>query len=175
MVYSRLIEGCGPYLYKSVRKEQKVLSIYLGPGGKKKAKLYTTPPSRGPLDQYKTKEETVNPFATNAQIQVKPEKPKLHIEHKTREETRLTHLERMHLYAFAQKNGIDRAEIDHKISYEENKEYLETLAQNKGMTKDEIGLTQEQSAKWAGAYQDYKQSLKEDPEIEQKWKDYFTE
>jgi hypothetical protein len=174
MVYSRLVEGYGPYLYKSVRKDQKVLSIYLGPGGAKKARSYTTSISKGQLDKY-SKVETVNPLtASTAPIgKSKIDKPKIKIEHKGKDKTVLTHLERMHLYAFVKKHGIDRAEIDHKVSYEENKEYLDTLAQNKGMTNRDIEMTDDQSKHWAGAYQDWKASFKDNPEMEGKYSDYF--
>jgi len=173
MVYSRLVEGYGPYLYRSVRKGQSVLSVYIGPGNKKAAKNYTThAPSKGALDLFKPR----TPAPTlKAQERPEPEKPKLKIEKKGKGETVLTHLERMHLYAFAHKNGIDRAEIDHKVSYEENKEYLETLAQQKGHSRRDIELSEQQAEHWAGAYQEYKQKLKEDKKLEELYNDYAAD
>lgn len=175
MVYSRLVDGYGPYLYRSVRKGQSVLSIYIGPGNKKKAASYTTPgPSTGALDKFKPQPQTTQHTHTLKPQESRPEKPKIKIEHKEKGQTILTHLERMHLYAFCQKNGIDRAEIDHKVSYEENKEYLETLAQHKGHTSRDIELSEQQAAHWAGRYQEFKEQLKEDKDLEKLYKDYIS-
>lgn len=99
-------------------------------------------------------------------------KPKIMVEHKTKEDTNMTYLERAHLFALAKKFDIDRAEIDHKLSYDENKEYLEQLARrNASNTQNDLDRASVEADKWAGAYQDFMNKVSEDDE---QWKNYFS-
>jgi hypothetical protein len=165
MVYSRLVEGFGPYLYKSERTGETVKSIYLGIDHTRTRKPlnYTTLNDKRFKDQ-----DRAAPGLGSGPIEApKPEKPKLHIEHKTKEETNLTYIERAHLYALAKKYDIDRAEIDHKISYDENKEILSKMAKENAQDQQKAELEAEQ---YKGAYKDFIKNVEEDSE---KWKDYF--
>jgi len=173
MVYSRLVDSYGPYLYRSVREGETIKSIYLGPDKThtRKPLSYTTLTDKRFKDQDKPKAAGL----VSGPIEPpKKEKPKLHIEHKTKEETNLTYLERAHLYALAKKYRIDKAEIDHKISYEENKEYLDTLAKQNAISNRNADFDQEreklEADQWKGTYKDFIQDVEEDSD---KWKDYF--
>lgn len=116
-------------------------------------------------------QETVNPFANGQPIVYKAEKPKIKVEHKTKEETKMTYLERAHLLALTKKYGIDRAEIDHRLSYDENKEYLERIASaNASNSQTEMDRASIEADKWAGAYKEFMNTVSEDDE---RWKDYF--
>lgn len=81
-------------------------------------------------------------------------------------------MERAHLLKFCKENDIDRAEIDHKISYEENKEYLDQLAARNGMSNEDKRREDRDFEKWKGAYSDFMQKVS-DEENEQ-WKDYLS-
>jgi len=170
MVYSRYVNVYGPYLYRSEREGETVHSIYLGPGarpiretGPHAANTYTT------IDKFKDQDQT-NPLIGPGPQAPKPKKKKLVIEHKTKEETKLTYLERAHLYALCKKYDIDHAEIDHKISYEENKDYLDRLAKENSYSQEDRQKAELEAETWKGAYKDFMEDLSEDSE---KWKDYF--
>lgn len=160
MVYSRLVNGYGPYLYESQREGQVVHSVYVGKGAnavtnQSSLKSYTTQPSPtlgGPGSGKERKKRTVK------------------IEHITQENTKLTYLERAHLLNFCKKYDIDRAEIDYKVSYDENKEYLDGLAKQNSASNEDIKKQEIESEQWAGEYKDFLENVSEDSE---KWRDYF--
>jgi hypothetical protein len=158
VVYSRLVNGSGPYLYRSEREGQVVHSIYVGKGAnavtnQSSLKTYTT--NQGPALGGPGKER---------------KKKTVKIEHITQENTKLTYLERAHLINFCKKYEIDRAEIDYKVSYEENKEYLDTLAKQNSASSEDIRKQEIESEQWAGEYKDFLENVSEDSE---KWRDYF--
>lgn len=106
-------------------------------------------------------------------VKVKSEKPKVKVEHKTAKDTKMTYLERAHLLALAKKYGVDRAEIDHKLSYGENKEYLSGLAKlgDVSGSGDVLAVSDLDAAEWTGKYKDFMDEVSEDSE---RWKDYFN-
>jgi hypothetical protein len=178
MVYSRYVEKYGPYLYRSKREGETVKSIYVGKGANTQTTQANLTPHIKKEPEHKTemtsnKDKDVNPFAapTNKPLEPpKPEKKKIQVEHKTKEETNLTYLERAHLLAYAKKYNIDRAEIDHKLSYEENKIYLDQLAKENSISQDDKNRADLEVKEWSGKYKDFLDDVKEDSE---KWKDYF--
>jgi hypothetical protein len=103
-------------------------------------------------------------------INYAPKKEKVKLEHMTRDETKLTYLERAHLLALTKKYGIDRAEIDHKISYEENKDYLDRMAKENSYSKDRLQSADLEAKQWVGEYKDFIDTVGEDSE---RWRDYF--
>lgn len=171
MVYSRYVEDYGPYLYKSERIGETVKSIYLGKGqiGLRKRTAYTTLTEERFKPQEKP-QETPAGLGSGPIAAPKPEKKKIFLEHKTKEETRLNNVQRVHLLALANKYGIDRAEIDHKLTYEENKEILEKMAKENANSNQDLDRAKLEAEQWKGAYQDFIKDTEEDSE---KWKDYF--
>jgi len=168
MVYLRLVEDYGPYKYKSVRTGETVKSVYLGKAylPLKKATSYTTLKD----ERFKPQDKPASGLGSGPVEPPKPEKPKLHIEHKTKEETNLTYIERAHLYALCKKYDLDRAEIDHKISYDENKEILEKMAKENANSNLDLDRAKIEAEQWKGAYQDFVKNVEEDSD---KWRDYF--
>jgi len=116
----------------------------------------------------KAKEAAI-PFFGGAVV-YKPRKERVKVEHKTKAETKMTYLERAHLLALAKKYGVDRAEIDHKLSYDENKEYLTRLAKANSVSDDDLGKAELEAKEWSGAYKDFIGEVGKDDE---RWGDYF--
>ena len=85
----------------------------------------------------------------------------------------MTHLERLHLEAFRKKSKLDKAEIDNKLSYDENKTHLKKLARAQGHS-DTIKQNDKEANEWAKEYIDY--AKKADKEEKEKLKsDYGIE
>ena len=188
MVYTRLIEGkFGPYKYKSVRQGQTVLSIYLGKATDREASEIT-PPSKGQLEQFIDRHrndkdgleypKTDKPLKAQDTTPAQPKKQysKMKIERKSK--TKLKHFERLHLYHFAKKFKIDRAEIDNSISYDENREILEKQARANGFSQEEITGQDTEGRYWAEQYKEAKKKLKEEiietQEDKDAWESYQT-
>lgn len=77
----------------------------------------------------------------------------------------------MHLYALCKKYDIDHAEIDHKITYDENKEYLEQKArQNASSNTTDLDRKTVEAEQWTNKYKDFMDEVGQDDE---RWKDYF--
>ena len=74
------------------------------------------------------------------------------------------------MLALTKKFGIDRAEIDHKLSYEENKDYLDRMAKENSYSKDQLKSADLEAKQWAGEYKDFIENVGEDSE---RWRDYF--
>lgn len=108
-------------------------------------------------------------FVTGPMV-FKPKKEKIKVEHKTKDETKLTYLERAHLLALTKKYGLDRAEIDHSLTYDENKDYLEEMAKASSFSRDDVARADLEAKQWVGAYKDFMDDVSEDSE---RWKDYF--
>ena len=162
MVYSRYVNGSGPYLYESKREGQVVHSIYVGKGA-------NTNTSQANLTAFNRPEPAAQGLGGPGSGKERKKKT-VKIEHLTQENTKLTYLERAHLLNFCKKHEIDRAEIDYKVNYEENKEYLETLAKQRSYTEGDIRKTDLENEQWAGEYKDFLENVSEDSD---KWRDYF--
>lgn len=165
MVYSRYVYACGPYLYRSEREGDKVHSIYMGRAGNKPR----TPPAGKPLEAFKSPVPK-GPAQLGSNQAPRPETKKIKLVHMTTKETKLNNVQRVHLLALANKYSIDRAEIDHKLSYEENKEYLDRLAKEQSFSSEDRNKAEIQAQEWTGAYKEFIENVSEDSE---KWKDYF--
>lgn len=188
MVYQRLIEGkYGPYNYKSVRKGQTVLSVYLGKADTAFISSKATPPSKGLIEQFierhkKDDDGLIYPQSDKPlKAQDTPQAPKkqyskMKIERKGK--TKLKHFDRLHLYHFAKKFKIDRAEIDHSISYDENREILEKQARQNGFSQEEITGQDSEGRYWAEQYKEAKKKVKleiiETQEDKDAWQAYQT-
>ena len=146
MVYKRFVNKWGPYKYRSERHGDTVLSIYLGRATEEPKN--DKPPA--PVQRL----ETMQP--------PEPQRKPLRIEKKRRGQTKLKHFERMHLYAFCKKFQIDRAEIDHGLTYDENREILEKYARQNGYSREEITGQDLEGRYWADEYKRAKKQLKEE-------------
>ncbi len=122
------------------------------------------------LDKFAVEPKDSAGLLSSQPIGYVPKKEKVKLEHKTRDETKLTYLERAHLLALTKKYGIDRAEIDHKLSYEENKDYLDQMAKENSYSKDQLNSADLEAKQWAGEYKDFMENVSEDSD---RWKDYF--
>jgi hypothetical protein len=65
---------------------------------------------------------------------------------KPKHQVGMTHLEDMHLLAYARNHEIDSAEIDHSLTYWENKEHLQDMAKGKGSFDIEMEEEREEEA-----------------------------
>jgi hypothetical protein len=122
------------------------------------------------LDKFVVEPKDSVGFLSSQPIGFVPKKEKVKLEHKTKDETKLTYLERAHLLALTKKFGIDRAEIDHKLSYEENKDYLDRMAKANSYSKDRLQSADLEAKQWVGEYKDFIDTVGEDSE---RWRDYF--
>lgn len=143
----------------------------------KKPKSIIVEPKK-PISTSKVVVEEKKPIETAASfgfssvpVKVKSEKPKVKVEHKTAKDTKMTYLERAHLLALAKKYNVDRAEIDHKLSYGENKEYLSGLAKLGDVSGDVLAVSDLEAAEWTGKYREFMDEVGEDSE---RWKEYFN-
>jgi hypothetical protein len=55
---------------------------------------------------------------------------------------KLSHIERMHLLAFAKQFEVDPQEIDSELTYYENKKHLQEAARMQGASEAEISSAQ---------------------------------
>jgi hypothetical protein len=124
----------------------------------------------GSLDKFNVEPKDSVGLLSSQPIGFVPKKEKVKLEHKTKDETKLTYLERSHLLNLTKKYGIDRAEIDHKLSYEENKDYLDQMAKENSYAKDQMKSPDLEAKQWAGEYKDFIATVDEDSE---RWGDYF--
>jgi hypothetical protein len=122
------------------------------------------------LDKFNVESKDSVGLLSSQPIGFVPKKEKVKLEHKTKDETKLTYLERSHLLNLTKKYGIDRAEIDHKLSYEENKDYLDQMAKENSYAKDQMKSPDLEAKQWAGEYKDFIDTVDEDSE---RWRDYF--
>jgi hypothetical protein len=67
----------------------------------------------------------------------------------------MTHLEKLHLLTFAKQHELDTQEIDSKIGYYENKQHLEQLAKEKGVSEEEIKGSEAAQEEMVSQHEEY--------------------
>ena len=123
-----------------------------------------------PTDESEKKQEPPKELPKPAKKEPQVKRFKVKIEHKTKDQTKMTYIEKAHLKALAKNYSIDSAEIDSTISYEENKDHLMQQAKANSYSQDDIQKAELESDRWKGAYEDFLENVSEDSD---KWKNYF--
>jgi hypothetical protein len=86
--------------------------------------------------------------------EIKPRK-EIKIGKKPKPRTGMTHLEKLHLLTFAKQHELDTQEIDSKIGYYENKQHLEQLAKEKGVSEEEIKGSEAAQEEMVSQHEEY--------------------
>jgi hypothetical protein len=109
------------------------------------------------------------PVKPEAHVEIPKKKPLKHAVKmwriKPKPRTGMTHLEDMHLLAYARNHEIDSAEIDHSLTYWENKEHLEDLTKGKGVGFD-LEMEQEREEETVAQHEAYLSMVKDQLEQE---------
>lgn len=98
-------------------------------------------------------------------ISRKDTEARLKIPKKPKTQTKMTHIEKMHLLASCKQFEIDPYEIDDTLTYYENKKHIQELAHMKGFSESEITSMDQEMREWSSQYEEYLNHLKGELEL----------